>query len=195
MQRPDEKKRQLIADTAAKLFATRPYHEVRLDDVAAAANVGKGTLYIYFESKEDLYFSLIHEGFAAVVERLKAQADNENETSRDALARIVGEMVGFAKQHPYLFELMRSGAAQEAVKRCPTREARKAELLKVIEQTIRRGVRRGELCDKHPELTAVCITSMIRGLFEFGPKNLEADNITAHVMGLLQNGIAQRNAP
>ena len=57
MQRPDEQKRQLIIDTAARFFATQPFHKVRLDDVAAAAQVGKGTLYIYFKSKEDLYVS------------------------------------------------------------------------------------------------------------------------------------------
>jgi len=56
MQRPDEKKRQLIANTAAKLFATRPFHKVKLDDVASAAGVGKGTLYIYFKSKEEPLF-------------------------------------------------------------------------------------------------------------------------------------------
>src|SRR4051812_13319197 len=57
MQRPDEKKRAQIVATAARLFATRPYHKVRLEDIATDARIGKGTLYIYFDNKEDLYFS------------------------------------------------------------------------------------------------------------------------------------------
>src|SRR3954451_9617083 len=73
MQRPDEKKRALITATAAKLFASRPFHKVRLDDIAAEAKIGKGTLYIYFDSKEDLYFSLIYQGFAGLVDRLRQQ--------------------------------------------------------------------------------------------------------------------------
>ena len=77
MQRPDERKRQLITATAARMFATQPFHKVRLDDIAAEAGVGKGTLYIYFENKEDLYFSLVYQGFAELVDRLTAQLAEE----------------------------------------------------------------------------------------------------------------------
>src|SRR3954467_1061835 len=93
MQRPDEKKRQLIADTAAKLFATRPFHKVKLDDVAAAAGVGKGTLYIYFKSKEDLYFWLIYDAFARVVERLESRLDEGELSARQSLRLIIAELV------------------------------------------------------------------------------------------------------
>src|SRR5436189_5663814 len=75
MQRPSEVKRRKISDTAARLFATKPFHKVRLDDVAAAAQVGKGTLYIYFKSKEDLYVSLVSEGFTNLVEQLVNVSD------------------------------------------------------------------------------------------------------------------------
>src|SRR5437764_12068059 len=77
MQRPDEHKRQLIIDTAGRFFATQPFHKVRLDDIAAAAKLGKGTLYIYFDSKEDLYFSLIYEGFAKLVDQLRGELAGE----------------------------------------------------------------------------------------------------------------------
>ena len=85
MQRPDEKKRQLIAATAAKMFATRPFHKVKLDEVAAAAGVGKGTLYVYFKSKEDLYFWLIHDAFAKLVEQLSSQLADGALRSRERL--------------------------------------------------------------------------------------------------------------
>src|SRR3954447_8694622 len=108
MQRPDEKKRQLIASTAAKLFATRPFHKVKLDDVAAAAGVGKGTLYIYFKSKEDLYFWLIYDAFARVVEQLKLQLGHGELSADRALRRIIAELVKFSFDNPQLFELTRS---------------------------------------------------------------------------------------
>src|SRR5213078_3920681 len=108
MQRPDEKKRQLIAATAARLFATRPFHKVKLDDVAAAAGVGKGTLYIYFKSKEDLYFWLIHDAFAKLVEQLSAQLADGALSPMQSLERIVAELVKFGFDNPQLFELMRS---------------------------------------------------------------------------------------
>src|SRR4051812_30830480 len=85
MQRPDEKKRALITATAARLFATRPFHKVRLEDIAAEAKVGKGTVYIYFDDKEDLYFSIIYEGFARLVDGLREQLGSQSSPSADPL--------------------------------------------------------------------------------------------------------------
>ena len=48
---------------ASRVFAARPYHVVCMDDVAEAARVGKGTLYRYFPSKEDLYLGVVAEAF------------------------------------------------------------------------------------------------------------------------------------
>src|SRR3546814_20052113 len=51
-------KRAQILDAASRIFATQAYHLVNMDGVAQAAGVGKGTLYRYFTSKEDLYLEI-----------------------------------------------------------------------------------------------------------------------------------------
>ena len=48
--------RQLISNTATKLFMDRGFEQVTVDDVAAAANVSKMTVFNYFSRKEDLFF-------------------------------------------------------------------------------------------------------------------------------------------
>jgi AcrR family transcriptional regulator len=53
-ERPEE-----ILEAALDLFLSRGYSATRLDDVAASAGVTKGTLYIYFENKEQLFLSVI----------------------------------------------------------------------------------------------------------------------------------------
>lgn len=50
-----EEKRQEILDAAEAAFGRREFDEVTTDDIAAGAGVGKGTLYRYFPTKEDLY--------------------------------------------------------------------------------------------------------------------------------------------
>src|SRR5204863_3040154 len=105
MQKPDEKKRQLIAQTAARLFATRPFHKVKLDDVAAEAGVGKGTLYIYFKSKEELYFWLIYDGFAKMVEQLEIELGRNELSADQTLRKIVSALVKFGFDNPQLFEI------------------------------------------------------------------------------------------
>lgn len=49
-----------IVDTGAELFAERGYHAVGIADLCTAADVGRGTLYYYIDSKENL-LSLIHD--------------------------------------------------------------------------------------------------------------------------------------
>jgi AcrR family transcriptional regulator len=129
MQRPNDKKRATIAAAAARLFATRPFHEVRLEDVAAAAGVGKGTLYVYFSSKEDLYFALIHDGFAALVDRLQQQLESDEGPAMRAIRSIVQGLVDFSLQNPHLFFLMRS---MGMVKCTAKLDARRTELASLI---------------------------------------------------------------
>jgi len=51
--RPDERPNELL-DAALRIFAERGYANTRLEDIAAAVGVTKGTIYHYFETKEDL---------------------------------------------------------------------------------------------------------------------------------------------
>src|SRR4051812_26103556 len=109
MRLPDDNKRRQIVATAASMFAQQPYHKVRLDDVAAAAGVGKGTLYVYFQSKEQLYFSIISDGIAILLDRLRDQLAGDHGGAMNRLRSIVGEVVHFAFAHPQLFEMMKTG--------------------------------------------------------------------------------------
>ncbi len=63
----EEKRRTLLA-AAGQVFSARGFHETRMAEIAVAAGVGKGTIYEYFEKKEDLLaglFDLFWEGFEA----------------------------------------------------------------------------------------------------------------------------------
>ena len=52
-------KRKKIIESASQLFSRMNYHEVMMEDVAKQAAIAKGTVYNYFETKEDLYFSIM----------------------------------------------------------------------------------------------------------------------------------------
>lgn len=54
-----------LMDAALDLFVEKGFAATRLDDVAKRAGVSKGTLYLYFDSKEDLFKAVVREGFGA----------------------------------------------------------------------------------------------------------------------------------
>jgi len=190
MQRPDEQKRQLIIDTAARFFATQPFHKVRLDDVAAAAKLGKGTLYIYFDSKEALYFAIIYEGFSKLVDELRSQVEGEQDRpALEILEGTVRRVVAMAFQQPHFFELMRTTGAVVPGAMEPAWTEKRQEFQRLIADTIRRGVTRGEMDDPRPELTALCIPGMLRSLMLFGPEGIDERTVSEQIVRLLTRGI------
>jgi AcrR family transcriptional regulator len=82
-------RRQAILDAALTLFAERGFGAARLEDVAARAGVAKGTLYLYFKDKEQLFEEVIRSAVSPILERLDALAaapDLPFETVLEALA-------------------------------------------------------------------------------------------------------------
>ena len=86
-------KRERILNAAVKVFARSGFHATRVSDVAKAAGVADGTIYLYFTSKEHLLVSL----FEDRVERLIAFVSAELpklKTARARLRRIIELQLG-----------------------------------------------------------------------------------------------------
>lgn len=186
MQVPDLEKRKTIIRSARELFSRRPYHEVRLDDVAAAAHVGKGTLYVYFSSKDHLYLELVVEAFDVLLVDCEQIADDADAEAWPALETLVKRVCRWTLKHPTIFDIVRSGvhpAGNDAMRQ------RRRKLGQLIERVIRRGVERGELVDPTPELTANFIPAMARSGAVFGRSTLKADELAARILAVLASGI------
>jgi TetR/AcrR family fatty acid metabolism transcriptional regulator len=68
-----DERRQQILDAAIRVFADRGFAGATVRDVARAARVAEGTIYIYFKSKEDLLIHIPRQIAAPVIDRLEAQ--------------------------------------------------------------------------------------------------------------------------
>ena len=67
-QRRKEARPAELMAAALELFVEKGFAATRLDDVAARAGVSKGTLYLYFDSKEALFKAVIQEGIVPILE-------------------------------------------------------------------------------------------------------------------------------
>src|SRR5271163_5169155 len=61
-----------IVDAARKLFAKKGFADATMDEIAAACGLAKGTLYLYFKSKRDVYLRALQHGTAELLERVTA---------------------------------------------------------------------------------------------------------------------------
>src|SRR5476649_1470664 len=88
---PPAPKRDAILRAAIDVFAERGYFNAQVADVARAAGVAAGTVYLYFRSKDDLLVSIFERGMRdALVEGRAAVADVQD--PREGLQR-------FARMH------------------------------------------------------------------------------------------------
>jgi AcrR family transcriptional regulator len=61
-----EKRRSDILRAARDVFAIKGYHEAKIDDIAAAAKVAKGTIYLYFRDKRSIFVELVDTFFTRI---------------------------------------------------------------------------------------------------------------------------------
>jgi len=81
-------KRERILRAAVEVFARTGYFSSRVSSIAQQAGVADGTIYLYFEGKEDLLITIFRETMTAFLARLKEALDGCNDPV-EALRRIV----------------------------------------------------------------------------------------------------------
>src|SRR5579871_2235981 len=65
-----------ILEAARKVFAKRGFSESTVDEIASAAGIAKGTVYLYFPSKRDIYLAALKHGLMELMERTKVTMTN-----------------------------------------------------------------------------------------------------------------------
>jgi AcrR family transcriptional regulator len=77
--RPDvsEERKFQILNAAEQIFSKKGFNEARMDDIAEKTGLSKGTLYLYFKSKDDLVIAILDRIFQGVFMQLDARKDRQ----------------------------------------------------------------------------------------------------------------------
>lgn len=179
-----EDTRVAILRCAAEVFSERPYHEVLTDDISTRLKIGKGTLYRYFASKEELYF-------ASIVEGLQGMQNAIDETLRqnvpldriiEALARTI---IGYFWQRRDFFVLLhRHEAKLDASERVEWQKGREAMVGTVGQRlTAELGG------DVDPRLAVEMLLGMIRSVCLYRDESARIDDLARLVARVFLNGV------
>lgn len=66
-------KHALILDAAIRVFAEKGFHRARISDIADAAGVADGTIYLYFRNKDDVLLTIFEEKMGVLIDGLRAE--------------------------------------------------------------------------------------------------------------------------
>src|SRR5262245_43254562 len=93
-----------ILEAARKVFAKEGFNDATVDDIAAEAGVAKGTVYLYYGSKREIYFAALKFGiermYAALVEELKSVS-----TTEDKLRALIAAKLAYFEENRDFFKI------------------------------------------------------------------------------------------
>ena len=93
-----------IIEAAERVFFTKGYMTSTMDDVASEAEFSKRTLYVYFNSKEQLYFEIMIRGYKLLLSELKEDLQQESvKSALDKVRQIADTLYRFDREHTDYF--------------------------------------------------------------------------------------------
>ena len=150
---------------AEQLFCTRQFHEIALDEVARVADVGKGTIYLYFSDKDDLFFQTAVAGYDEMCKLLLKNA-GENLTFSDTLLQACTTISGFFRRRRPLFRMILSEGARALESGGGLRERwleHRKSMRAAVAAIIARGIESGEVRSGLPaDILAEYLLGMLR---------------------------------
>ena len=93
-----EQRRNDILNAAEKLFFSKGYENVSLKDIAKEVKLGRSTLYLYFENKEELFFAIVLRG-AQILYGIVLRESKKARTSFEKLAAFRDAYYEFSKEY------------------------------------------------------------------------------------------------
>ncbi|MFH1761999.1 MAG: TetR/AcrR family transcriptional regulator [bacterium] len=98
-------RREHILGAAQKLFATRGYHISTVDDIAEAAGLAKGTIYLYFKTKQELFLCLAKERLELMFKNIYSCLEQKTEY-REKILEVVKTHLSFFEQNHDFFKIV-----------------------------------------------------------------------------------------
>ena len=189
-----------ILDAATAVFARRGYAAATVDAVAERAGVAKGTIYQYFESKEELLFAVFDRWTAQYFSRLQAKAASSGASAEEQLRRLVQAAVESAGEiqelYPLTFEFWAASSSLEMRERFVAQFRSMYRLFRdYVAGILRRGIEAGEFApDVDVEAVGAMLVGALDGFFLqvwFDPR-LDAGKTCAGFVEVLIRGLKAR---
>lgn len=188
------KKRSTILKAATLVFSRDGYHRARMDDIAITAGMGKGTIYQYFPSKQELFQEMIKEGFDLYLEKLKDDI-NWGKNYSEAFKRIIYFTFNFMQKNVDISKVIVSHPSMIDEKTVEWIYNKKQEIIQSIVSIIDKYIKQGEFREIDPIIAARCfLAMMISPIAEsvFHRKKIDEEIVANGIVDVFLNGLVKR---
>jgi TetR/AcrR family fatty acid metabolism transcriptional regulator len=141
-------KRAKILEVALKIFTELGYHETKLDEIARQAGVAKGTLYLYFKNKADIFVQCMFDGYEKWMQEVQEIIDSDGSAYERLHTLVQLQTKVFTHSGPLIQQYIQSGEAASLGSSLAKKVmSRMRKRLKTVAGFFEQGIKSGEFSD------------------------------------------------
>lgn len=190
-----ELRRLKIANAARELFTEFGYKSVSMDQIAQKSNVAKGTLYLYFKDKDDLFFHLVHEFLNEIKEFVKSIED-KHLSLFDEIHEIVYNLLMLRTKQKFIYRIAQEAKELRTPSACSTMQMIEDQTLGFIESRLNKAVSQGIIKPCNTAVLSFVILKVYSALafeWEVNHEPLNEKQIAESVSLFLKDGLLVTN--
>ncbi len=186
-----EGKRELIVRAAIQIFSQKGYHKARMEEIAVAAGIGKGTIYEYFASKLQLLQEILDQSFHLYHDCLQADI-SQSSSFEDKIRLLLEGHFRFCQENKDLTRLLFWDAEviDEELKEWAMETRREKE--KRLHDMISAAISSGEIRDFDPQYLTVIIGGVFGAIWApvvVDGWQVDAAEAARHITDLIMGGL------
>ncbi len=187
--------RKRILEVALNIFARKGFFKTTVDDIARSSKVAKGTIYLYFRDKSDIYINCIEEQLNSALADLK-KISKENISSVKKLTHIAEDWFSHSVEFHKFFPVISMENINQALK--IMKEIKKrvfpiiCEIISAVANIIDEGIKNGEFRNINPKIAAISFLNIMRAPLLLNLFTSEKIASSAEILSLFFDGLKNR---
>jgi AcrR family transcriptional regulator len=197
-----ESRRRLILTSATDLFIRHGFASVTLDDIAAAIEFSKGTIYNHFASKEEIFAAILLEQLNALLASLRL-ASKAGRGTAARLRNVMAAYLRFYQERREYFGLLFFIDVVSDQERVPASLRKEIRLRKIaclteLKKIVKEGVRTGELENGRPAVrVSLVMWGMMNGILQLAEsrqiKEEDLERLLATGLEITMDGLSPKS--
>ncbi len=140
-----EDKKIIILKSLEDILKTKRYHEVTIDDVAKRCKIGKGSIYTYFKSKDEMFYELSMHGLEVISEEIR-EIEISTEDVRDLILTVMQKLGSFFEKREAVIRVLHELSRRTNIMTKARKERmfhNRKELRLALARIIQAGIKQG----------------------------------------------------
>lgn len=159
-------KKNNIIKIAANLFSQKSFHDVTMDEIAEKVGVAKGTIYLYFSSKDNLYLEILEHTFGSI-EALLEKEVNTASSAPEKLKKVLAIIIKFYRENIDVLKILSRDETHLIQEHHDLTEKWRLSRIELYEKIIEKGIKEGSFKTTNTELAALVLYGAVGAVMVF----------------------------